>query len=247
MVLDIYEREELNDITVKWEDIRIFKMDLKGAFTLLTFETEAVRKLAMEMSDDLVMIFLCGVFGWTGTPAAFQVLNRTIKWEINQVIYGVTLMYSDDIIGVTQKKHLTDDLQKCKSTCTNLLKPDAVEDSKTESGRRLTVLGFDIDLDESLVTISEKNIMRAFHGFMKLDTSKKVNLRMMQQVSSWGSRYSNINVLMRPLVYDLYSSYQGRREHVLFELQPTTARVVKLFRLFLALTALNEITFCHSQ
>ena len=55
-------------------------MDLKGAFTLLTFETGAVRKLAMEMSDDFVMIFLCGVFGWTGTPAAFQVLNRTIHW-----------------------------------------------------------------------------------------------------------------------------------------------------------------------
>ena len=246
MVLDFYEREKLNDHTVKWEDIRIFKMDLKGAFTLLTFETEAVRKLAMEMSNDLVMIFLCGVFGWTGTPAAFQVLNRTVKWEINQVIHGVILMYSDDIIGVTLDKHLEKDLQKCKSICTNLLGPDAVEDSKTESGRRLTVLGFDIDLNESLVTISEKNIMRAFHGFMKLDTSKRVNLRMMQQVSSWRSRYSNINVLMKPFVHELYSSYQGRREHVLFKLQPTTARVIKLFRLFLALTALNEITFSRS-
>ena len=127
-----------------------------------------------------------------------------------------------------------------------MLGPDAVEDSKTESGRRLTVLGFDIDLNESLVTISEKNIMRAFHGFMKLDTSKRVNLRMMQQVSSWGSRYSNINFLMKPFVHEMYSSYQGRREHVLFKLQPTTARVIKLFRLFLALTARNEITFSRS-
>ena len=96
------------------------------------------------------------------------------------------------------------------------------------------------------MTISAKNVMRAFHGFMNLDTSKKVNLRMMQQVSSWGSRYSNINVLMKPFVHELYASYQGRREHVLFELEPTTARVVKLFRLFLALTALNEITFSRS-
>lgn len=80
-----YKHEKLNDHTVKWEDIRIFKMDLIEAFTLLTFETEAVRKLMMEMSNDLVMIFLCGVFGWTGIPAAFQVLNRTVKWEINQV------------------------------------------------------------------------------------------------------------------------------------------------------------------
>ena len=246
MVLDFYEREKRKDLTVEWKDIRIFKMDLKGAFTLLTFETEAVRKLAMEMSDDQVMIFLCGVFGWTGTPAAFQVLNRTILWEINRVILGVALMYTDDIIGATLEKYLKDDLQKCKSTCTNLLGPDAVEDSKTESGRRLTVLGFDIDLDNYLVTISEKNVMRAFHGFMNLDTSKKVNLRMMQQVSSWGSRYSNINVLMKPFVHELYASYQGRREHVLFELEPTTARVVKLFRLFLALTALNEITFSRS-
>ena len=213
---------------------------------MLTFETGAVRKLAMEMSDDFVMIFLCGVFGWTGTPAAFQVLNRTIHWEINQIINGVALMYSDDIIGVTREKHLKDDLLRCKTTCTNLLGPDAVEDSKTETGRRLTTLGFDIDLDKSLVTISDKNVMRAFHGFMNLDTSKKVNLRMMQQVSSWGSRYSNINVLMKPFVHELYSSYQGRREHVLFDLEPTTARVVKLFRLFLALTALEEITLSRS-
>ena len=141
---------------------------------------------------------------------------------------------------------MEDDLLRCKTTCTNLLGPDAVEDSKTETGRRLTTLGFDVDLHKSLVTISDKNVMRAFHGFVNLDTSKKVNLKMMQQVSSWGSRYSNINVLMKPFVHELYSSYQGRREHVLFDLEPTTARVVKLFRLFLALTALEEITFSRS-
>ena len=246
MVLDFYVREKLTEQEMKWGDVRIFKMDLKGAFMLLTFETGAVRKVAMEMSDDLVMIFLCGVFGWTGTPAAFQVLNRTILWEINQIIHGFALTYSDDIIGVTREKHLKDDLLRCKTTCTNLLGPDAVEDSKTETGRRLTTLGFDVDLDKSLVTISDKNVMRAFHGFVNLDTSKKVNLKMMQQVSSWGSRYSNINVLMKPFVHELYSSYQGRREHVLFDLEPTTARVVKLFRLFLALKALEEITFSRS-
>jgi hypothetical protein len=61
----------------------IWKMDLKGAYTLLSFRTRDVPLLGMEMTDNLVMFFLCGIFGWTGTPACFQVITRAISFELN--------------------------------------------------------------------------------------------------------------------------------------------------------------------
>jgi hypothetical protein len=39
------------------------KKDLRGAFTLLFFDAECVQNLAIEMTDEKVLIFICGIFG----------------------------------------------------------------------------------------------------------------------------------------------------------------------------------------
>ena len=66
-----------------WEDLRIWKKDLAGAFTLLSCDPGAVRHMAIEVDKDVVVFFLCGIFGWTGMPAAFNVVTRTILWELS--------------------------------------------------------------------------------------------------------------------------------------------------------------------
>lgn len=75
MILDYYERKVKEDPSVKWEDLVLFKKDLRGAFTLLFFDEDGVQNLAMEMTNDKVIIFICGIFGWTGTTAAFHVVT----------------------------------------------------------------------------------------------------------------------------------------------------------------------------
>jgi hypothetical protein len=46
--------EEETDPTAQWSDVRIWKMELKGAFTLLSFSPNDGPLFAMELSDDLI-------------------------------------------------------------------------------------------------------------------------------------------------------------------------------------------------
>jgi hypothetical protein len=59
--------------------------------TLLSFEDEAVPLVGAEMMDGLIIFFLCGVFGWTGTPTSFQVVSRALR------IGGAADLYVDDL------------------------------------------------------------------------------------------------------------------------------------------------------
>jgi hypothetical protein len=160
MILDYYERKVKEDPSVKWEDLVLFKKDLRGAFTLLFFDEDGVQNLAMEMTNDKVIIFMCGIFGWTGTPAAFHVVTRALIHELEHKLNGDVTMYSDDILVVTLRKYLESDMKSTETVCTNLLGPNSVETSKDESGRVLTFIGYEIDLENKLITISERNILR---------------------------------------------------------------------------------------
>ena len=78
----------------------LWKIDLKGAYQLLSFRPEDVGLFAMRLSDDLVYLHFVDIFGWSRTPAAFQVVTRAVQWELGLALEGRTLMYVDDIVGV---------------------------------------------------------------------------------------------------------------------------------------------------
>ena len=78
MIMDQFEKETQKDPSVTWDDVVIWTMDLAGAYTLLSFRPDDANLMGMELSKERVFIFLCGVFGWTGTPAAFQVVTRAL-------------------------------------------------------------------------------------------------------------------------------------------------------------------------
>jgi hypothetical protein len=71
MIYDFWEEARRRDPLVRWEDTRIWKMNLSGAYTLLSFRPEDVGMFAMLDSDDLVYLQAVGIFGWSGTPATF--------------------------------------------------------------------------------------------------------------------------------------------------------------------------------
>ena len=82
MILDFYRAAILKDPTVKWEDLRLWKTDLRGAYQLLSLHPDFAKYFGMEIFGDRVYIHLCGIFGWTCTPAAFQVVSRAIQLEL---------------------------------------------------------------------------------------------------------------------------------------------------------------------
>lgn len=169
MILDYYDRKVKEDPSVKWEHLVLFEKDLRGAFTLLFFDEDGIQNLAMEMTDDKVIIFMCGIFGWTGTPAAFQVVTRALIEEFKHKLEGDVTIYSDDTLVTTLQNYLKSDMQTTEAVCTNLLGPKSIERTKNESGRILTLIGYEIDMDNQLITILERNLQRTLYGFLNID------------------------------------------------------------------------------
>ena len=137
-------------------------------------------------------------------------------------------MYVDDIIGIGFEKDIAEDLALTRSICTTLLGPDAVADDKTEVSRRLDIIGYVIDLDTGRVLISKKNFLTAFNGFLKADTTERINLRAAQRLASWSTRHGKIYRVMRPFCSALYWLTWGRTDpHALFRLSAEAIVVIQ--------------------
>ena len=235
------------DPSPRQEDLRLWKMDLKGAYTLLSFRAEYVGLFGRLLTDDLVYLQLAGIFGWSGTPAAFQVVARAIAWELRSRLQSRTVMYVDDIIGIGFESDIAADLALTRSICTKLLGPDAVADDKTEVSRRLDVIGYVIDLDTGRVLISKKNFLTALNGFLNADTTARMNLRTAQRLASWSTRYGKICRVMRPFCSALYRLTWGRTDpHALFHLSAEAIVAIQCWRAMLCLVRHRESEFTRS-
>jgi hypothetical protein len=232
---------------LQWSDLRIWKMDLKGAYTLLSYRPEDVGLFGMLLTDDLVYLQIAGIFGWAGTPAAFQVVTRAISWEMKHALRSSTLMYVDDIIGVCFTHEVDEDLAATRRICTSLLGPGAVADDKTETGRRLDIIGYTVDLDNRRVSIAKKNFLAALHGFIGTDVKKRLNLRTAQRLASWGTRYGKICRVMRPFCGALNCLTWGRKDpYALFSLSAEATVAVQCWRAMLCLVRQQETEFTRT-
>ena len=97
----------------------------------MSFKSTNCMKFAVELVNGVTIIFLCGLFGWSSTPAAFQVITRAILFQLKALLLGLALMYVDDIIGVSARVHVGHDLNAASGVCTELLGDNAVQGEKT--------------------------------------------------------------------------------------------------------------------
>jgi hypothetical protein len=138
-------------------------------------------------------------------------------------------------------------MEKAKVLCTSLLPPNVVAEHKSESGRRLDILGYVLDLNKFRLAIARKNVLKAVYGYVSVDLSAKVTVKFMQKLASWGSRYGEVCVIMRPLVRALYNSYRGKADHTSFHFTKDQCRVVvRVFRVFILMTAIDEDNFART-
>ena len=217
----------------------MWKTDLRGAYQLMSLHPDFAKYFGMEIHGEC--IHLCGIFGWTCTPAAFQVISRGIQWELLHSLKGRCRMYVDDIIGVCLAKDLDSDVQRAKDVCTSLLGPKAIAEDKTETGTRLDVLGYVIDIKQRLVSISRKNFLNAVYGFFTISLDKKVTLKTAEKLASWGSRYSKICRAMRPFCGALHRATSGRKSrHAQFLFPEEAQRAIRGWRAMLYLVTFDE-------
>ena len=58
MIVPFWKRELLSHLQPKWTAIILWKMDIRGAYTLLSFDPADAYLFGMELPDDLLIFFL---------------------------------------------------------------------------------------------------------------------------------------------------------------------------------------------
>jgi hypothetical protein len=247
MINLFWQNQRAKDSRSQWSDVLLWKMDLKGAYTLLSYRPEDVGLLGMMLTDGLVYFQTAGIFGWGGTPASFQVVTRAIRFELAATLHSSTLMYVDDIIGVGMRQHVPTDLILTRDICTNLLGPTAIADDKTEKGRRIDIIGYTIDLNIGRVLISEKNLLTAINGFSAFDINSPISIKSAQRLASWASRYGKICRTMRPFCGALNRLSTGRTQtHASFPITAEAKISIMCWRAMLYLVNQRETEFTRT-
>jgi len=181
MVLDFFDQCVREDPSTSWDDIVIYKMDLKGAFNLLSIRSGSVKHMTMELTDDMVAVFNCGIFGWCGTPYAFNVVTRALHYQMTHVLYGPSEMFVDDHCEATKRQMLMGDIAKARAEFVARLGEGAPKDTKTvtgdERGGQADIIGYLVDLKLHMVSITRKTFLRMLFGFFVVNIGEKVPVR----------------------------------------------------------------------
>ena len=230
-------------------ELILWKADLARAFTQLDFAAQDVHLVACSLSDNKTVIYHTGNFGWTGLPYNFQVVTRVVKRLLRAKLPGGIEMYVDDIIGVCMQDQIEKTIIPIvHSTCEDLMGPTAIAPKKWVIGRRVELIGWDVDLDLRAVTISRKNFQKAFYGFFMVDlTAKGVSVKELERLASWSSRYSTILRLMEPFSTIFYAAIVGMKNpHVHKDFTIELKQAVQLWRVMFVMLRCNERTFARS-
>lgn len=217
-----------------WQDLVLWKKDLQGAFNLLWFRPEDAHLLAFLLTSNIVVLHLAGMFGWVGMPFVFDVVTRCLRALVRSVIAGLADMYVDDVMAVSPKHSVGTDMTAAHTAICNLLGPHAVAPSKDESGRALDWIGWYVDLDKRLVTLSRRNFLRTVYAFFFVDLQSPVTLHQVQRMASLASRCSTLARQMRPFTKALYDcAAQFSSTHQRRHLTALARTDVQMWRCFL--------------
>jgi hypothetical protein len=236
--------------TLTWDDIALIKIDLKGAFTLMSYKTRFCKLFSVELVGGIVIVFMCGLFGWSATPAAFQVITRALLHEFKRRLYGDAASYVDDSAIVTLTARVPADTRLATEIIEDLLGPDSVAHDKTDNtercgaDRKLEVIGYSIDMAHQQVTLTRKNLLKSMYAFFSVDITQPVRLAAVQRMASLAVRYSGIFQELKPFSRALYFCTRGySHPRAQLPLTPEARLSVELWRAMLCLAAVHPLVF----
>ena len=232
-----------------WSDLVLWKMDLKGAFTLLFVRPENVRFFAIELMCGLVLLFMCGIFGWTAMPAAFAVVSRALEYELNASNIR-SKIYVDDTIAISWLDKVDEDMSCAEAHMCDLLGSKAVADDKTvrtsEEKPRIDVIGWNLDIKNQRLTITRRLFLKAIYLFFKAELNGLIPVKLLMQLASLGSRYELVCGFLRPFNQALYASYMGQDETYSIKIKDSAKWSIRMWRTILVCTYFKEDTFART-
>ena len=245
--------EEIAQMCLKAEElygrdnIVLWKMDLSGAYTLLFIMDSCVRLLAFEMQNKLVFFYIAGIFGWTGMPAAFEVVTRVLRVILSMAVSGWVLIYVDDVIACSHRNNWKQDLETASKKIKCLLGSKAEAEDKRESTdenqeRSIVCLGWKVDLKEWTIDVAEDNRMRALYTFWTVDVDRALKIEEVEKLCSLAERYSKIYRELGVLMGGLYKMLSGhnRSERRCLKLSTEAISIIFLWRAYLLLSEFSK-------
>ena len=221
-------------------ELTMWKWDLRKAFTLLSFRATDAKLLACELTDGLTLVYHTGLFGWTGTPFAFQVISRALHRALLRK-HIRQLIYVDDIGGVCLQRALPQTKEEVRELTEGLLGSRALAEQKWETGRRIDFIGWVIDMDTRRVSLKKRNFLKVLHGFFSVDLDGKWTGRMVERLASWASRYTLVLRHLRPFNDDFYSELRGwANRDAKRQIGPRGKRAVIMWRVVLCAAHFDE-------
>ena len=256
-LLDIVRMIIRMAIKYGWRWIILWKDDLVGAYTLLNIHPESVSLLCAEMMnnpDERLLAFNTAMaFGGIQFPYAWNVVTRSLQVKYNKNLKGESIIYSDDTIGCCHNDDLLNDVTQARKDQTDLLGPDCInvdpETTKYKAHRILDVIGWEINLDTRLVSMSVRNSNKCLYAFFMVDVNKNVNVKEMQKLASLASRYCQICQFMQFTTQDLHrcAAIADRSNHVI-QFPGGAKFAISLWRVILILMNFNPNIFtCHLE
>jgi hypothetical protein len=231
-----------------WEDLVLWKMDLKGAFNLVFFRPEDAGLLAMELSEGLTMVSLVGSFGHTATPFGFDPVSRAILADVRDRIQGDARICCDDLMGCCATWEREGDMDIARDVITSLLGSKSVAEKKSEWTsevvRGLDFIGWAVDLDQQRLGIARHNVLKVFYGFCQMRQRTHLSVREVMKLASWSNRYSLVCRWMRPFSSYLYSASSGFHNlETMLEVSDDMRIIMDLWIMFLVLMELEPARF----
>jgi hypothetical protein len=223
-----------------WDNIILWKKDLKGAFNLLNYNPDYCQLFAFPLTDDIVVIHLAGLFGWIGMPHAFQVLTRTLQALCRHIISGLCYWYVDDLMAVSLRTLYINDSTLVNSNVQHLLGVGSIAAAKSQHGRILEFVGWEFNLDTRSITLCTRNMNKLVHALFSFDTTAKISISHIQRLASFISGVSILSKHMRPYTYTLHAITSGYDQpHVRIQLTILAQSDVMMWRAFVLLLIAN--------
>jgi hypothetical protein len=191
-------------------NILLWKEDIAGAFGQYNHHADSAPLLAFDIGSNLVMIYLVGMFGWTGSPFVFGVFSRAFQRQCCARITGKLEVYVDDFMAASPAETARDDQLATQQFVRRACGPTAINVSKSlPPARTAEFIGWLIDLNLASLRPNDKGIRKLVVSFFGCQLHKSLPLHDYQVLASLACRYSQGLIGLRPFVHPLYVMTRG--------------------------------------
>ena len=171
----------------------------------------------------------------------------TAHRELSKYGIRVSKLYSDDLVGCLPPRLHLEEMAEVSAEATRLCGADVIQPDKSLSAPAMPVIGFLVDCDRNLVSLSLKIFLSCicvlFLEFpINLTLATTVTVKLLQWLSSYMIRISDIIYFLRPFSRGASHNTAGR-SHPTTTLLPNTIIDIWIWRTVLSSTVGNNVSW----